>query len=350
MKALSLQKLMLGGNPLGNTEAIMLADILQSSTQQLTTLNLAYCSYIRSQGWQALFDSLKSPHCKLQVLHLSSNEIHLKDAEVSNLANALENNSVLKILGLNSNCKITASGWEAFVACLGNPGSALEEVDLGYNVIDPHGMDFFANSLRDNNKLRELILFPGCEASETPGFEPVYKYDSLADVLCNRTSISATFHSNHTLQRMFRSDIFESRREESLPNDVKSCLKLNRENTNFQSARRKIIQIHFSGFSMQHFAEMELKTLPHAIGWMAADGYGISLLFRFLRDNSSLFDCDGIAEATAPEQTHTNMQTYKWTSGSNLRLLNLLVPSLLMQIGTTLTPRATSRVHSALAK
>ena len=52
-----------------------------------------------------------------------------------------------------------------------------------------------------------------------------------------------------------------------------------------EAARRKILKVHFSGdFSMQPFIGMDLKTLPHAIAWMAKDEYGSSLLYQFVRN------------------------------------------------------------------
>ena len=57
---------------------------------------------------------------------------------------------------------------------------------------------------------------------------------------------------------------------------MQALLKLNRENTRFEAARRKIIKVHFSSgddISMQPFIDMNLKVLPRAVSWLARDKY-----------------------------------------------------------------------------
>jgi len=91
-----------------------------------------------------------------------------------------------------------------------------------------------------------------------------------------------------------------------LPEDLRSLLRLNRENSKSQSARLKIINVHFSGsnVNLQPFIAMELQVLPHTIAWMGRDGIddndeittetnGRSLLYQFLRGMPSLFEING---------------------------------------------------------
>ena len=77
--------------------------------------------------------------------------------------------------------------------------------------------------------------------------------------------------------------------ESVLPFDLRMFLQLNRANTKAEAARRKILEVHFSGnFKMQPFVDMRLKVFPHAIAWMARDEHGSSLLYKFVR-NTTLF-------------------------------------------------------------
>jgi hypothetical protein len=54
-----------------------------------------------------------------------------------------------------------------------------------------------------------------------------------------------------------------------LPEDLRSLLRINRENSNSQVARIKIIKIHFSGsdINTQIFARMEVNVLS-LLGWV----------------------------------------------------------------------------------
>jgi len=73
-------------------------------------------------------------------------------------------------------------------------------------------------------------------------------------------------------------------------------LKINKENSNSQAARIKIIKTHFSGskINTQAFGNMEFGFLPAAIAWMGRDdesseimiGSGINTMFAFLKSTT----------------------------------------------------------------
>ncbi len=127
----------------------------------------------------------------------------------------------------------------------------------------------FADALANNTKLRELK----CDS-----FYHVTSdgYAAFTSLLCNTLSIQSTYRSNHTLERL-------SDHEWRLPEDLRSLLRINRENSNSDTARIKIIRTHFSGSNIntQIFTGMELNVIPTAIAWMGRDG-GNGLLFAFL--------------------------------------------------------------------
>jgi hypothetical protein len=78
-------------------------------------------------------------------------------------------------------------------------------------------------------------------------------------------------------------------------------LRINRENSNSQVARIKIIKIHFSGsdINTQIFARMEVNVLPTVIAWMGRDGgsdVNGDLLFAFLRSMPLLCDTKSVSK------------------------------------------------------
>ena len=108
----------------------------------------------------------------------------------------------------------------------------------------------------------------------------------LMQVLCNESSIMATYSSNHTL-KLLRHEAAEA----CMPEDLRALLQLNSENNNSQSARLKIIQAHFpNGFNSQPFTDMERNLMPHALSWMSRDGTMIETNdsfynFHFIKSN-----------------------------------------------------------------
>ena len=277
-QCVSLEDLRLRGNAIDDTAANLLATVLANSAH-MKFLDLGQIHGISTEGWQALFTALQSPRCVIKELDLNDNDFN--DDDVTYLANSLVFKGALVYLNLSTNPGVSALGWSAFAAILQNPHSALEKLDLGGNSIDDDVLVSFANSLIGNNKLKELFI-DELEEEEIA----ITNWDALLNVLCNKSSIDTTFNSNHTLQRVFDP---EYKDESDLPSGLQALLELNRENTEMEAARRKIINAHFSGdFSMQPFIDMDLKTLPHAVAWMARNEYGSSLLYTFVR-NTTLF-------------------------------------------------------------
>ena len=88
-----------------------------------------------------------------------------------------------------------------------NPNSALETVDLSFSSIDNDTLVSLANSLVQNNKPKGLFL----ERDGYGEYVAISNWDALLNVLCNKSSISATFNSNHTFQKISEyNDIEES--------------------------------------------------------------------------------------------------------------------------------------------
>ena len=110
------------------------------------------------------------------------------------------------------------------------------------------------HSRRHNSKLKELFIDEHWDEED----RTITDWDALTNVLCNKSSIDETFNSNHTLQCIVDPDNNNNGANESqLPPDLITLLQLNRENSPTEAARRKILQVHFSGnFNMQPFESL----------------------------------------------------------------------------------------------
>ncbi|KAL9186789.1 hypothetical protein ACHAXT_010509 [Thalassiosira profunda] len=217
------------------------------------------------------------------------------DEDILSLAAALGNNRTLKKLQLHRCLKrLSTVGWNAIASILRNSHSGLETLLLGGNgSMGNQALMTFADALSCNKKLDAMYIDVSVsDIDDEPPIPIVYDWEPLAMVLCNRTSIAATFNSNHTLQRLTRKGCrYYSSEEWRLPSDLRNSLIINRENGPVEAARRKILDVHFGGeFSMDPFLEMDLKVVPRLVSWMARDDHGSTLLFQYVRRSACLFE------------------------------------------------------------
>mmetsp|Transcript_3533 Transcript_3533/g.7806 ORF Transcript_3533/g.7806 Transcript_3533/m.7806 type:complete len:570 (-) Transcript_3533:85-1794(-) len=313
---------------IGDKEAVILATGL-SGNSTLTDLDLDWNYNISGIGWKAIFATLQCQGCRLQKLSMLGCSINgdtvypLANAVIRNtclrslgisffkpnpldlngastatgwrkgtgyregtgwraLENALTNNSSLKRLDLRGLDEITMVGWQAIASILESPHSGLEFLHLTiYKSAgnDVEGAISLANSLIDNNKLKELVI-DGIPPLSTSNCWAAFKH-----LVCDGTSIMATHHSNHTLEKVSVND-------GRAPKDLRSLLRINRENSESQAARLKIIRHYFrEGFTVQRFEDMEWKVLPRAIAWVGKDGSRGELnnhFYGFIRSMSAL--------------------------------------------------------------
>ena len=180
-------------------------------------------------------------------------------------------------------------GWEALASILRNPKSELVELDIAYsNSMNNTALASIADALRGNNKLKEMPLEWDRHLRCITNWKP------LTNVMCDKSSIKATFDSNHTLERLGTNSKVGgysfSEGVLGLPSELRNLFLLNRNLDPVEAARCKIIETHFSGnFSMNPFLDMETKVLPQLMAWMAKDNRGTALLYHFIR-NSSIFE------------------------------------------------------------
>jgi hypothetical protein len=110
--------------------------------------------------------------------------------------------------------------------------------------------------------------------------------DEMADVeqlLCDTTSINATYLSNHSLREISLVNMIVSLNEGlevgishvQLSDTLTANLSLNKDGDKEYVARQKVLQNHFSGdFSIVPFGEesMDIRLLPHVLSWLAMPG------------------------------------------------------------------------------
>ena len=122
---------------------------------------------------------------------------------------------------------------------------------MGCNTFTDNAMISFADALANNHMLKELDLELNFQVPDRQITS--VGYAALSHMLCNKSSILSTFHSNHTLEKIFIKDekrtdpLLLSDPDGWLPKEVVSLLRINRDNSKNQAARLKIIHTHFSG-------------------------------------------------------------------------------------------------------
>ena len=146
-----VEEIYLGGENLGNAEAKMLADALQSNTS-LTYLNLSY-NQISDEGVRVLASALRT-HPSLKRLDLQGNQI--SDEGVKALANGLRTNMKLEYLSLESN-QIGDDGVKALARSL-QANTILQSLILHSNQIGNEGVKALANALESNTSVEIVSL------------------------------------------------------------------------------------------------------------------------------------------------------------------------------------------------
>jgi hypothetical protein len=323
-----LENLMVKDNGLKDTSADSLSNALQYHN---TTLKKLFISEINigggtmtSTGWDAIFQFLQSPESALEELEVDGwseglslwPEVEKNDEQITPLTNALVNNCTLRKLYLSNSGGITETGWVTFSNVFRNGNSALESVYMGCNNFTDNAMISFADALANNHILKELDLDLG-------HFVPDRQitsvgYAAVSHMLCNKSSILSTFRSNNTLEKICHGKIQEAGRynelaEGLLPEDLRILLQINRNHSNRNAARIKIIMTHFSDsvINVKPFTDMPNKVFPYAIAWMAKDVPGMSVLYQFIRSMPTLSKKVTRRTRTANQILHGNRKKSK---------------------------------------
>lgn len=269
---LALNELNLSSTNL-TSEAIIILQSSLANNRNLRSMKLS--SYpTTSAWWTTLATVVRSPNCILEKLDLPNS---MDDEAVRVLSNVIPETNSLRELTVRVQRQVATVGWQRLSTAVQN--SSLVKLDLHGSTINSDTMIVLANALVSNTKLKELIVSHSDMASNCWGV--------LARMLCDSSSNTAIFNSNHTLQKMVKWD-WET---DSVPKDIRKLLRTNRENSQSQAARLKIIDNHFQdGFFVEPFVDMEMAVLSHALSWMGNDRAEVNEhFFLFLRNTPTLF-------------------------------------------------------------
>ena len=252
----SLRDLNLRGNSIDDDCARVLVRGL-AACQHLRSLSLA-CNGIGDDGLDVLIQGLPA---SVDALNLWGNEVTLARRLLL---------LRFKTLHLTDNA-ISSGGARVIAESLVNPECRLEELHLYCTNIGDEGAAILASSLRNNQRLVMMDLY-GCTVMETG-------WNAFSPILCDTSSINATFMSNHTLQCLGSSS--------NIPQDVRKMLDLNSVQDKSRVAANKILQAH-RHLDMRPLFGWEFGLLPYVATWLESFAESrldlkLSALYEFVR-------------------------------------------------------------------
>ena len=260
----------------------------------LISLEVRDCELIdASNGIRILTSALSGRRNKdsLEMIELAFTGAN--NESMGELMSVLRGYDNLTELSLNGN-DIGGEVRVSLANVLQEPRSNLKYLDLEFcDNIDDEALTAFADALAHNTNLHTLML-GGWRAD---GAITSRGWDAFFNLLCNKSSIDATYTSNHTLCGVSRL--------ESLPDGLAYFLQLNGNSNKAEVARQKILKYHFlagGDINIQEFVAMEMKVLPHAIAWIGRDDAGNSLLYNFFHGRPSLFELGDNSKATTTKR------------------------------------------------
>ncbi|EJK51126.1 hypothetical protein THAOC_29738 [Thalassiosira oceanica] len=251
----TLQKLVLSGNSLDDDCTRLLAQGL-SDCKQMQSLNLSG-NRISDNGLDVLVQRLPT---SVDVLHLARNDITLARHVL------LLRFRVLNIAG-NALCP---GGTGVIAASLANPECRLEDLYLSQSNIGDEGAATLAGGLCNNQRLTRMSL-DNNNITE-------HGWNAFSSILCDTSSINATYNSNHTLQ-----DLGNYR----IPEDVRLMLRPNKEKNKSHVSANKILRTH-RHLDMRPLFGWELGLLPYVVAWLEhfakfRTDLKLSSIFEFVR-------------------------------------------------------------------
>ena len=230
-------------------------DILQVY-QEKGNLTLLYIdqSNLQNGGVDVLVNTLRS--CT-NLKRINLHRCGITDEQVLAIVEAIRGNRMLEDLRLGGN-HIGNVGCGALATLLEDLLTNIQTLNLGGNTISNEGAITIANSLANSTTLRKVILH------NNPIDQSVVE-ESFCKILCNTSSISDIYSSNHTLK-----DLPQQRKGDMLL----SLLKLNRGGANKVDVAVKKILKHYPNLDMEPIFEWDaeegernLKALPYVVDW-----------------------------------------------------------------------------------
>ena len=233
-----------------------LMNFYENNNDRLENFFLEGCS-MSYRGFVTLTNAIKA--CKklksIRIGNCYTNpHAFISDKCIGDIVTSIKGNYNLKALRLRGN-NIGIQGCTEIAKLLSDSLSNLVEVSLAQNNIDNECVKILATALRNNKKLIALCLDRNINITRN-GF------DIFENLLCNTSSVNATYQSNHTLR--FLENVGHS---VSMKSEIRNLM------TEFNKIRNKsvvsMIKIlrHHRHISMEPFFAWELKVFPIAIKW-----------------------------------------------------------------------------------
>ncbi|EJK58487.1 hypothetical protein THAOC_21382 [Thalassiosira oceanica] len=236
----ALLELRLGGNSIDDECARALVQGL-SDCKQIQSLSLSR-NIISDDGLDVLILGLPT---SVDMLDLGGNEI--------TLARQLP---LLRFKKLHLTWNALSHGGPGLIAkSLANHECRLESLTLNRCNIGNEGAAILAEGLGNNQRLIRMSLEDNNITQEG--------LNAFSSILCNPSSIDASYNSNHTIHDMGGYGAYGA----NIPQDVEILLELNSDPDKSRVAANKILQVH-RHLDMRPFFGMELDLLPYVVAWL----------------------------------------------------------------------------------
>ncbi|EJK48051.1 hypothetical protein THAOC_33184 [Thalassiosira oceanica] len=252
----TLRKLVLQANSLDDDCTRLLAQGL-SDCKQIQSLNLCD-NRISDDGLDVLVQRLPT---SVDALDLARNDITLA-RHVLRLR--------FRVLDISGN-SLCPGGTRVIAVSLANPECRLESLNVrGCNIGDEETATL-ADGLRNNQRLTHMSL--GNNNITERG------WNAFSPILCDVSSINATYNSNHTLHL--------GGNGADIPENVRLLVSLNEGENKSRVAANKILQAH-RHLDMKTLFGRELGLLPYVVAWLdhfakSRPGLKLSSIFEFVR-------------------------------------------------------------------
>ena len=236
-----------GGGPM--TDGLLLEALGGHAQLEVLKLNGMAIGTDRLKFVSALLRRMNA----LKELGLGGNDFDDSGLEV--LAAALSDNCP-RVVNLMGNRQVSPQGWHALAAFLKNEECPLEALLLNRNDMNDDTVVAFADALKCNRRLKYMYL----------DTYPITKrgWDAMEVALCDPSSPNATYHSNHTLERLGVDANLAGTHK-----DVAFLLNLNYKGGSDKKGiiLDKMLLTHRS-FDFRPLLIWDIKMMPLVLGWL----------------------------------------------------------------------------------